>query len=244
MDLPNIRLRQLPDPRFIEVTHKEYLRAIAELTGGIKAKLRKNTLSTGHINYLIGAIRLLYAAHERKAAQYYLDWVRANYKRKGGQWDLKDVEDFVLYDLRKESQPTRDLAESQIGMSLVVGFVALCRGDPQTFNDCLAYARRVHQVYQKGKVERLRLPSLQSYAIQVVLQLLANPRGLGYNLSLEERAGLYQSLDSRVQQIIQQRVGRILRSACEAQGVDFQKAFPPPTSSTPQPTGTSPARVP
>jgi len=181
---------------------------------------------------------MLYAAYRRKEAQGYLDWVRENYQRTGGEWDQKNVEDFVLYELRRElsrpSEVSRDFAGKQVGVSMIVAFVALARGDEETGRNSFAYARKVHAIYHKGRTSpRLRLASLDNYAVEVVLRLLVAPRAMGYNLDIAERSRLYRGLDPKVQKIIQEQVGRHLKTQCEQEGIDFQSAFPPPATTQP-----------
>jgi hypothetical protein len=228
MDLPEIRMRQLPDLRFVQPTHQGYLDAIRMMSHGGRIPLAASPLATGHINFLIGSVEMLYAARRQEEAQKLLDWVRDNYQRKGQEWDQKNVGDFVLYELRKDADPTRDLAESQVGMALMVGFVALARGDQASSDGSLNYARRAFDAYQKGRGERMRLPDFDSYLTTIAVRLVLNPRGVGYNLTLPERAHLFQQLPARIQQIILDQGAEQLKSECDAEGLDFQKAFPPP----------------
>jgi hypothetical protein len=228
MDLPEIRMSQLPDLRFVQPTHQGYLDAIRIMSPRGRMSLEASPLATGHINFLIGAVEMLYAARRQEEAQKLLDWVRDNYHRTGPEWAPKNVGDFVLNELRQDAEPTRDLAESQVAMALQVGFVALSGGDQAASQSSLDYARRAFEAYQKGRGERMRLPDFDNYMTTIAVRMVLSPRSVGYNLSLTDRAYLYQQLPARIQQIIREQGVKQLRSECDAEGLDFLKAFPPP----------------
>jgi len=228
MDLPNIQMRQLPDLRFVETTQAEYLRVIDSITGGNEKRFKSNKLRNGHINYLADAVKMLYTAYKRRQAQELLDWIREHYAPKGLNWMQRDVRDFVLYELRHEPGVNRDLAENLAGTSLLVGLIALARGDSECAQESIRFAREVHRAYQAGRGERMRLPDFESYLLTAAEMLLANPRGVGYNLSLLDRSELYRALDPGARKAVYERIQRRLKQECRMQEMDFEKAFPPP----------------
>jgi hypothetical protein len=228
MDLPEVRIRQFPDLRFVQSSHNAYMEAIGAMGFGGRRRLMASPLATGHINFLIGAVEMLYADRRVEEAQKLLDWVRVNYDRTGPEWAPKNVGDFVLNELRQDAQPTRDLAESQVGMSMEAAFVALSRGDQASCQAGMEYSRRAFDAYQKGRGERMKLPGFDSYLTSNAIRMVVNPRWVGYNLSLPDRAYLYQQLPAPVQQLILDKAGRQLKAECDAEGLDFKKAFPPP----------------
>ena len=251
MQLPNIEIGQFGDLRYIPEVHEEFLGAIETMLGQRHKHLSSSPLATGHINFLRGAIKMLYAARRQAEAQRYLDWVRRAYGRKGQEWSHQDVEDFVLYELRRETQLSRDLAESMISMSLLVGFVAASRDDMDTYQESLTLARRAHAAYQEDRPERMHLPRFERYSLMIATRLIGNPRGAGYNVSLADRSNLYRKLlrDSPpVARIIYERLRRLLKRQCEDEGLDFDKAFPPPPKQLQpeagdvQPSGAAPGR--
>ena len=233
MDLPNIRMRRFPDLRFVQSSQTEYLRVIEELTGGDKKRFAKNTLRNGHITYLADAVKMLYTGYRRAEAQELLDWIRENYRPIGANWLLRDVGDFVLYELRHEPEVGRDLADNLVGTSMLVGLVALARGDNTASTESLRFAREVHAAYQKGRGERMRLSDFGSYLLTAARMLLTSPRAVGYNLSLIDRSQLYRALDTDARKSIYERIAPILRGECEANGLDFEKTFPPAKARVP-----------
>ena len=228
MDLPNIRMRQFPDLRFVQTTQAEYLRVIDTMTGGQKSRFKNNKLRDGHISYLADAVKMLYTGYRRRQAQELLDWIRDNYAPTGLNWTQRDVRDFVLYELRQEPEVNRDLAENMAGTSLLVGLLALARGDGQSAEESIQFAHEVHRAYQAGRPERMRLPDFGSYFLTAAEMLIVSPRGVGYNLSLVDRSELYKALGPGARKAIYERDRRRLKDECEAEGLDFDKTFPPP----------------
>ncbi len=228
MDLPNIRMRQFPDLRFVETTQAEYLRVIDTMTGGRKRSFKNNKLRNGHITYLADAVKMLYTGYRRRQAQELLDWIRDNYAPTGLNWMQRDVRDFVLYELRHEPEVNRDLAENLTGTSLLVGLLALARGDSRSAEESIRFAREVHRAYQKGRNERMRLPDFEGYLLTAAEMLLADPRAVGHNLPLVDRSELYKALDPGARTAIYDRIRRRLKAECDAEGLNFEKTFPPP----------------
>ena len=234
MRLPQIEMFQWPDPRYIEPTQKEYLEAIARRTGGNPKRFKSNSYRDGHVNFLADAVKMLYAGYRRTEAQRKLDWIRENYQPTGGNWGRKDVLDFIVHEMQDEQDINRDLAEAQIGTSLMVGLVAHARGDVDSAGESLRYAHSLHQAYQKGLGKRLKVLDFSEYLHRTATELLALPRIRGYNLSLLDRSELYKALqnfepfDAATLQAIYDSVREPLEIQCENEGVDFQTAFPPP----------------
>ena len=228
MQLPNVLLYQLADLRYVEPLHQAYLKNIARQVTDSKTRFEANQFRDGHINYLAGAIKGLYASHRRGEAQKYYDYIRQNYKPPGATWQYRDVGEYVISELRADNQPIRDLAESQVGLSMMAGYVALAVGDRATAGESLEFARKAYYAYQEGRQERLRLPPLQAYSVRIAIELMLNPRALGYNLPMTDRAELYRELDDETKKLIYPQVRQYLRQACKAADLDFDKTFPAP----------------
>lgn len=228
MELPNVRLYQLADLRYVEPVHQAYLKNIAKQIVDSKTRFKVNQFRDGHINYLAGAIKGLYASYRRKEAQKYYDYIRQNYEPPGANWRYRDVGEYVLNELRMDDQPIRDLAESQVGLAMMTAYVATAKGERVIADESLAYARKAYIVYQKGRNERTRLPALRAYSVGIAVGLMQNPRALGYNLPLTDRAELYRGLDDETQRLVYPRVRIYLKQACDIEGLDFAKTFPAP----------------
>jgi hypothetical protein len=228
MQLPNVRLYQLADLRYVEPLHQAYLKNIARQVKDSKTRFEANQFRDGHINYLAGAIKGLYASHRRGEAQKYYDYIRQNYKPPGATWQYRDVRDFYIRELHEDNQPIRDLAESLVGLSIVTGYVAQAVGDRTAAVESLQLARQAYDAYQQGRQERLRLLPLQTYSVRIAIELMLNPRSLGYKLPMTDRAELYRELDDETKKLIYPNVRQYLRQACKAADLDFDKIFPAP----------------
>ena len=228
MQLPNVRLYQLADLRYVEPLHQAYLREIAQQVKDSQTRFAINQFRDGHINYLAGAIKGLYASHRRAEAQKYYDYIRQNYKPTGPTWQYRDVGDFFIQELRADNQPIRDLAESLVGLSMTTGYVALAVGDRAAAAESLQLASKAYYAYQQNQQERLRLPPLRAYSVGIAIGLMQNPRALGYNLPMTDRAELYRGLDDQTKSLVYPRVRPYLRQACKAADLDFDKIFPAP----------------
>jgi hypothetical protein len=228
MQLPNVRLYQLADLRYVEPLHQAYLKNIARQVKDSKTRFEANQFRDGHINYLAGAIKGLYASYRRGEAQKYYDYIRQNYKPPGATWQYRDVRDFYIRELHEDNQPIRDLAESLVGLSIVTGYVAQAVGDRTAAVESLQLARQAYDAYQQGRQERLRLPPLQTYSVRIAIELMLNPRSLGYNLPMTDRAELYRELDDETKKLIYPQVRQYLRQACKEADLDFDKIFPAP----------------
>jgi hypothetical protein len=228
MQLPNVLLYQLADLRYVEPLHQAYLKNIARQVTDSKTRFEANQFRDGHINYLAGAIKGLYASHRRKEAQAYYDYIRQNYKPPGATWQYRDVGEYVISELRADDQPIRDLVESQVGLSMMTGYVALAVGDRAAAGESLEFARKAYYAYQEGRQKRMMLPPLQDYSVRIAIELMLNPRSLGYNLPMTDRAELYRELDDETKKLIYPQVRQYLRQACKAADLDFDKIFPAP----------------
>ncbi len=228
MELPNVRLYQLADLRYVEPVHQAYLKNIAKQVKDSKTRFKVNQFRDGHINYLAGAIKGLYASHRRKEAQKYYHYIRQNYQPPGPTWQYRNVGEYVLHELRQDDQPIRDLAESQVALAMMTAYVALAKDERAIAGESLDYARKAYRAYQQGRNERTRLAPLQAFSVGVAVRLMLNPRGLGYNLPLTDRAELYRGLDDGTQLLVYPRVRSYLKQACDMEDLDFDKTFPVP----------------
>lgn len=228
-DEPNIGFWS--DLRFIRPVQEEHERIIEAVIATSGKEFKDNIFRPGHVNYLIEAIKMLVAARKVPRAQQYLDYIFDKYEMTGGRWDLKDVQDFVLYELSSEGIPTLDMTVSQISISLQSGFVALAAGDMQQYRDSMQWAQRVfNRFHQSPSADRVKqqLPSLAPLAEAIAASLLVEPRMVGYNLTLVDRARMYASLPQQMRLAIYDMIAPYLREQCRREGIDFQRAFPPP----------------
>lgn len=215
------------DWRFIEPTHKEFT-----LTGEANAKatdrdFAENSLRSGHVNFLKHSIQMLYVAYRRERAQELMDWTKEEYEMSGPLWE-QGLEDFVVETLNKEGRPIPDRARSQIASALTVALVQRARGSSKGYRNSIAYARRVYDIYQNEAPDRNKLPAFRILVANGLANMLARPTSMQVNLSLLARSNLYIRTNDEMQRMIYDAVGPALRVQCEAEGIDFDAAFPAP----------------
>ncbi|MCK4603056.1 MAG: hypothetical protein KAU28_11355, partial [Phycisphaerae bacterium] len=222
------------DYRYIDPTHKAYLRVIEALTAARGEQFKDNPLRAGHINYLAEAIETLYVLSFNDPrmgarAREYLEWIKENYEPSGGEWDM-GLDDFVIYRLNKGGRPIRSVAEGQITAALQVALMQLVWGKRgEAYSNSYRYARRVYGEYQGGIAgEQHSLPPFAILIRNVALDILVRPRILGQDIPLVDRARFYRQMPPRLQVLLYGRAAAELRRLCEIEGLDFAKAFPPP----------------
>lgn len=231
------RLIRMADPRFIKPTHEQsmqFIKSIAKARDD--EKFDENIFKEGHRNYLIQAIQMLYPAGRVKKAQELFDFLKNDYHMTGGQWDIKDIQEFVVATLNSEGRPIPSVARSQIASALRTSFAALAMGEAESMDEyrqMLAYALRVYNLYQGGAVDRNKMEPFEDIAASILADLLVEPRDLGLDtlLPLTARSGLYYALRAEwptLLPMVYDFVERPLKIQCNMAGVDFDKAFPVP----------------
>ena len=221
------RISWASDVRFIDSTHQEFI-----LTGEANAKAQNrpfkyNEVQSGHVNFIIKSIQMLYASYRREEARELLEFLTDRYEMEGWPYDL-DLDDLVIETLNKEGRPIPDRAYSQITSGLQTAFVQQARGNPRAHKESFAYARRVYNIYQKGAPTRLKLPDFRILVANSLANLLVRPAMMGINMSLIKRTELYSLADDRTQRMIYDVIAKTLREQCKSEGIDFGRAFPAP----------------
>lgn len=218
------------DSRYIEPTHQEYLRTIEAYSRVVDTRFESNVYSTGHVNFLVMAMQMLYAEGKVAQAEHYFDWVRANYHPPGDDWK-QPMEDYLIGGLNQDGMVSEQVARSQLTAALQMAYLYLAAGDMGTYQSNMRYARRVYDVYQTGsKFGRLQLRPLPSIASHIAATVLVDPYSAGFSLPLIQRVQLYARLDDGTRVIAYDRLAasQLLRDQCDREGLDFNKAFPPP----------------
>ncbi|HUS47143.1 MAG TPA: hypothetical protein VM098_03410 [Phycisphaerae bacterium] len=220
-------IRHSPDPRFIESTQKEFVRLIARSSEDRSDVPEENVYRAGHINYLVAAIQLLYVYYRHDQARQFLDYLRDTYHLKGGVWDM-ELADFVVRKLIEDKTPGRTVALNQVVPSIVTAYLLRLENDDRAYRSMSRHARQVYTSYQENVPQRNWLPPLEELEADALAALLVNPRVMGYDLPLLSRVRLYGLMDDRLRRMRYRFIAPRLRSQCEAEGIDFTKAFPPP----------------
>jgi len=234
------------DWRYIGPAHKKHYEIIKLLVvienlkkkPGQKPQTCKDSkLREGHMNYLASAIEMLFVLRRIDRAQEYMDWIRDVYEPDGDEWQLP-LDEFVLYRITEGGAPIPLRVRNQLTASLQMAMYFLASGDDGKYRQSISYAARIYKAFQRSVPERIKLPPLAVYAANELARMLLTPRAAGFNLSLDARIGLYSLIGRRwpsldadrpgPQLIVYDTVARYLRRECDARGIDFKRAFPPP----------------
>jgi len=246
------------DLRFIDPAQKLYREMIGEVRAARGESFKDNVLGDGHVNFLIAAIQMLYAAGYRTRAEGYLKWVVDNYQRTGKDWDFYvvvgenrylDVDAFVRYHMEKdfaEGLPAEDFVTGQITGAVRAAFQSLIHGMDNDYVQYLAYAKFAHGVYNRQAPKRMRkyLGPFDEYVKAILSLMLVRPEALDIDAQLDTGAGTRRlgltdrmSLYERVGRgtegnkwlaAIYDRIAPALRRLCAEENRSFEAAFPPP----------------
>ncbi|KKL06748.1 hypothetical protein LCGC14_2592930, partial [marine sediment metagenome] len=144
------------DLRYITPTHQQHLKFIAQLADLTGKDFKDNSLSSGHVNYLIEVINLLAADGRIAAAQRYFDFIKEKYKRTGPEWDFVSVEDFVVDRMQRNPNLRLPVAMQLLQYTLKRAYVARgLRGDQKLFRNRFQYAVKIYNAYQRNSNERM-----------------------------------------------------------------------------------------
>ncbi|MCD6364862.1 MAG: hypothetical protein J7M14_03215 [Planctomycetes bacterium] len=225
------RLSWLADWRYIRGAHEQQVAYGKAQTAKSGEAFDQNRFREGHINFLIGAIKMLYAGYRYNEAQFYFDWIKKNYKPKDRdkRWELP-LEDFVLRQLIRDRKPIQSVAKSLLQASIVAAFEQLAYGNVSAYRESLAFAERVHRYFHRLAPRRIWLGPLPKIISNMVAVMLIRPQTTGLYLNLESRHRIYVALSPEMQVMLYDRIAGPLRFQC-AQAtpkLDFDKAFPKP----------------
>ncbi len=224
-------MERIFDWRYIAATQAEYLRAIEEELGP-DADMSDSKLASGHTNYLRSVIQSLFAGYKRGEARYYYDWVRENYGPRGPEW-MMGLEDFVVFTLKQEDAISPELGLMQLQAALQAALEMLGKGDMEGFEASYDYAR--HSMYdnvQKVLPPEGKLRPWREVVAGMAALVIRRPQDCGIEMSLVERAMLYDRLEDilpDIQKLIYDSIARSpLPVECAEAGIEFDVAFPEP----------------
>ena len=219
-----------PDWRFIEPTNREYLRAERILVGP-KGKIddEKNTLRDGHITYLSNVVQMLYLGGREKLARKYYDVIKDVLKAKGKIYQLS-LHDFVIEKRREAGVPTVEMTWALFVSALRNAYRALAGGNHIDYTRYRAFAKRIYSTYVKhvGNKPRLKPKPFDELERDFIITLMLRPRAVGLFMPLVIKAKLYNTLSPQMQRAVYPYIAPTIKSQCQQEGLDFNRAFPAP----------------
>ncbi|NBB94196.1 MAG: hypothetical protein GVY16_00455 [Planctomycetes bacterium] len=226
------------DLRYIEPTHRQHLAFIARVEEIQKAEgkpvrdFADNILGSGHVNYLIDAMKMLVADARIAEAQRHFDFCKNEYNRDSADWQFARVQSFIVNDFARDPDLRYDLVIQLMQLSLKRALLARgVYGHEDVWQGRYSFAGRLYKAYQEQAVERMKLPESYDWVVADVLaKLLAQPRVFGVSLTLQQRSRLFAVMQDRplVQAMAYHGARRPLQQLCQIEGVDFAQAFPEP----------------
>lgn len=226
------------DLRYVEATHQQHLAYVEQLNRLREAEglppddFEDNLLAGGHVNYLIGAMKMLVADGRLATAQRYFDFCKDDYARAGREdWEFNRVEDFIYNDYIRQPDLRYDTVMPVMEMAIKRALLARGGyGHDDLGQGRFRFARRLYDLYQSKAVTRMKLVPFEQIVARLLANLLARPQAMGVVLDLQQRSQLFSVMASqpRIQQMAYHATRSILRRLCEAEGIDFEKAFPTP----------------
>lgn len=193
-----------------------------------KADPKDNVFRSGHINYLIAVMQMLYPMHEREMAQEIYDYIKDTYGMDTDEWVLP-LREFLWFRRRVDGVPVLRYAKTQISAAIRAGYVARLSGRGKAYRESFKYAQEVWNISQ-NKARPRSLPPLEVMQTQELGALIIRPKVVGYALSIEQRSRLYRDphVTARMRRGLYDLIDFNLRRECDAKGIDFDKAFPEP----------------
>ena len=219
-----------PDWRFIEPTNREYLRAERILVGPEgKIDDEKNTLRDGHITYLSNVVQMLYLGGRERLARKYYDVIKDVLKAKGKIYQLS-LHDFVIEKRREAGVPTVEMTWALFVSALRNAYRALAGGNHIDYTRYRAFAKRIYSTYVKhiGNKPRLKPKPFDELERDFIITLMLRPRAVGLFMPLVIKAKLYNTLSPQMQRAVYPYIAPTIKSQCQQEGLDFNKAFPAP----------------
>lgn len=187
------------------------------------------TYKTGHVNFLIEAIRTLYFAGRQREAQFYYDYLRENYGLNSdgtpNQNYRMTLHDHVMT-MFTEAIDVKEAGQAINGL-FATAFSALSQGNMGQYNMLVGKAADVYRNYQTDeRADKVRFPpirELQSDVLQFWLRQPATDMGVTVN-----KARLWLYLPLYLKQAVYDDAIEQLKIECERASFDVAVAFPEP----------------
>ncbi len=240
-DVNQSYFHQLPDLRFIDITHKTYI-ALGErynATPSWRAEGGGQYLGSGHQYFLHESVRQLYFNGDEERAAYYYEWLREHFRERDGKsikkMYMKPLWEFAVAEARQNIDIFRGTSDTINGL-LFQGYLALAQGEAERYAKCQNQARRLWGQYMAQRMNdetpRRKLPDFERMARDRLALFLRLPSSGGAvpTVGMVGKARLWERLPTRAKQAVWDEVAKALQIMCERwrPPLDFARAFPEP----------------
>jgi len=232
----------LPDPRFIPAYDIAWDKAIKTVVaqGKWQGDGPEENFASGHENFLLKAMLFAYFYGDEADARRYFNKARDLYGNQhhnvfSGRYN-KTLEDLILTEYATDwSMPSVMLAfvEGQVQLGIVNG---LRTGRRDVFNRFTGFARQAYEKFRKeydytnvvtGDSRMALARSWDELIANVYTNVMRSPQ-----LPLIERSRIWFNTPPQLQLSSYIQFRGDVRQQAAAQGIDFQRAFPPPPGFT------------
>ena len=221
------------DLNFIESMHQAYLVYGKMLDPDPEETGVGRIFRTGHANFLADAIRALYFAGREREANYYYEYLRANYGRNSaGDFNpayAKTLKEFVIDSMRDEVSGWEPTRQAITGL-LLNAYNELSQGNLARYNLLVTRALGIHSDFNKTRMteatDKLRLPPFTQFQSDVLRTLFTAPAFTDW--MVRDRAQLWGYLPLYLKLAVYDDVRSALEAQCKAVRFNMARAFPPP----------------
>lgn len=217
------------DLNFIKPMHEAFITYGPMLEPSDEKGGAGETYKTGHVNFLVEAIRTLYFAGRVREAQFYYDYLREHYGKNSDGTPNANYQ-LPLHDhVMKMFAEAIDIKEAQQAVNglFAASFETLSQGNVVQFNMLVGKAQEVYNNYQtKDRADKVRFPPIRDMQADVLrLWLRQPPTGPGITLN---KARLWLYLPVYLKQAVYDEMIDGLKKECEVMEFDAAVAFPEP----------------
>jgi hypothetical protein len=233
-DIDQSYFNQLPDLRFIDMTHELYI-VLSEryhATPSWKAEGGGQYLGSGHQFFLQEAVAQLYFNGDEEKAAYYYNYLREHFRDPDGvtikEMYRKPLWEFAVAEVRGKIDIFRGVNDTINGL-LNRAYFHLASGEAERFTKCHNQAFKLWGQWKEERKNdenpRRQLPDFQRMRrdqLEVFLKLPV--------IGIVGKAKLWERLPTALKQSVWDQVSKALELMCKTYlpPIDFAKAFPEP----------------
>lgn len=225
-----------PDLNIIEPMHKAFFTYGPLIDPEPTTTGAGGTFKTGHVNFLIESIQLLWFANRKDEAARYYQYLRDNYAftdtgERNHTFDMP-LPDFVVAQFVSNMDGSENEMRDAVNGVISYAFDVLSNGDLAQYNLLLSQAAAWHRKYNNPKSEagkesdRINLAPIPELCADILRSKFRDPAA-GQELTLR-KARLWMYLPPNLQMAIYDDVQSALSAECNLWSYDPARAFPEP----------------
>lgn len=239
-DIKESYINYSPDPNFIEAMHRAYTTYGPLIDPDPGDRIHAGEMfRSGHVNFLVEAIRMLYFADRVAEAEQYYEYLRTHYGlRPDGTPEMayaQPLQDFVMGAALYESVGRPRVTEAIVSELILRAYQELGDQDLEAYNRYMQKALEFHQAFLAEREDfnaiRMKLRPFRDYQIDVFrdVMLYWYDAGTPLDSSLTIRkARLWRVAPPELKRWVYDEIFPVLARECAMWNFDAEKAFPEP----------------